>query len=74
MAGVPKAVHGEFMRESPVDVSPKGAGPVPLVKPELREESRLCAADAVFWREQIVPHLVRIQDGVFSAGNLHVSV
>jgi hypothetical protein len=28
MAGVPKAVHGEFIRESPVDLSPSGAGPV----------------------------------------------
>src|SRR5712664_1096737 len=28
MAGVPKAVHAVFMRESPVDVSPNGAGPV----------------------------------------------
>ena len=28
MAGVPRAVHGEFIRESPVDVSPSGAGPV----------------------------------------------
>jgi len=27
MAGVPKAVHGEFIRESPVDASPNGAGP-----------------------------------------------
>jgi hypothetical protein len=28
MAGVPKAVHGEFSRESPVDVNPSGAGPI----------------------------------------------
>gem|GEM_PF-6177585 len=28
MAGVPKAVHGAFIRGSPVDVNPNGAGPV----------------------------------------------
>jgi len=27
MAGVPSAVHGAFMRESPVDARPAGAGP-----------------------------------------------
>jgi len=28
IAGTPSAVHGVFMLESPVDASPKGAGPV----------------------------------------------
>ena len=28
IAGVPKAVHGEFIRESPVEARPRGAGPV----------------------------------------------
>src|SRR5262249_54452138 len=27
IAGVPSAVHGLFIRESPVDVNPRGAGP-----------------------------------------------
>jgi hypothetical protein len=28
MAGTPNAVHGAFMRGSPVDSRPRGAGPV----------------------------------------------
>jgi hypothetical protein len=48
--------------------------PILLIEPELREETRLGAAYAVFWRQQIIPHFRRIHDRSFSARNLHVEV
>ena len=45
-----------------------------MVKPKLREKACLGAADAMFSRQQIVSHLGRIQDGAFTARNLHVPV
>src|SRR5204863_5550816 len=46
-------------------------GPVPALEPELREETRLRAADPVFRRQQVVPHLRLIDDGSISARNFH---